>query len=139
MTLGCETSIERQSSGLAHGGGLTGRIIGAAMRVHRRLGPGLLESVYDKCLCYELDADGIPFGRQVALPVIYDTVRLDCGYVADIVVAQQVILEIKSVEHLLPLHRSQLLTYLRLSTCRIGLLLNFNTVALKHGITRCVL
>jgi len=127
------------AQGLAHGGELTYKIIGLTMRVHRRLGPGLLESVYERCLCYELDRDGFSFKRQIPLPVSYDEVRLDCGYIADIIVADQVMLELKSVEHLLPLHESQLLTYLRLSPCRIGLLINFNTASLTDGIKRCVL
>ena len=125
--------------GLTHGSDLTHAIIALAMRVHSRLGPGLLESVYEKCLCHELTRADITFRRQVPLPVEYDDVLLDCGYIADIIVASQVILELKSVERVLPLHESQLLTYLRLSTCRIGLLLNFNTVLLKDGIKRCVL
>lgn len=127
-----------QTTGLAHGGDLTGRIIGAAIRVHRRLGPGLLESVYAACLCHELAKETIPFKRQAPLPVIYDDVHLDCGYIADVVVDEQVILEIKSIEQILPLHQSQLLTYLRLTSCHIGLLLNFNTVMLRDGIKRCV-
>jgi GxxExxY protein len=107
---------------LTHGSDLTHKIIGLAMRVHRRLGPGLLESVYAKCLCHEIGKAGIAFRHQVPLPVSYDEVLLDCGYIADIVVDNQVILELKSVERTLPLHEAQLLTYLRLSSCRIGLL-----------------
>jgi GxxExxY protein len=125
--------------GLAHGSDLTHQIIGLAMRVHRRLGPGLLESVYQKCLCHELHRAGVPFQSRVPIPVQYDELLLDCGYVADIVVDTQVILELKSVERILPLHEAQLLTYLRLSPCRIGLLINFNTVSLTNGIKRCVL
>jgi GxxExxY protein len=125
--------------GLTHGSDLTHKIIGLAMRVHRRLGPGLLESVYAKCLCHEIGKSGIKFRRQVLLPVSYDGVLLDCGYIADIVVDNQVILELKSVERILPLHEAQLLTYLRLGSCRIGLLINFNTVSLTDGIRRCVL
>ena len=124
--------------GLAHGEGLTNRIIAAAMRVHSRLGPGLLESIYEACLCHELEKAAMPFRRQTPLPVVYDDVNLDCAYVADVIVAEQVILEIKSVERILSLHQSQLLTYLRLTPCRIGLLMNFNTVMLKNGIKRCV-
>jgi GxxExxY protein len=123
----------------SHSSDLTHRIIGLAMRVHRRLGPGLLESVYERCLCHELDKSGIAFQRQVSLPVLYDDVLLDCGYIADIIVDSQVILELKAVERALPLHKAQLLTYLRLSPCRIGLLINFNTVSLTDGIKRCVL
>jgi GxxExxY protein len=118
---------------------LTRRIIGLAMRVHRRLGPGLFESVYERCLCHELDRAGVPFRRQVPLPVLYDEVSLDCGYLADVVVDGQVIIELKSMERTLPLHKAQLLTYLRLSPGRVGLLINFNTVSLTNGITRCVL
>jgi GxxExxY protein len=124
---------------LVHGSDLTYKIIGLAMRVHSRLGPGLLESVYEKCLCHELTHAGIPFQHQVQLPLTYNDVLIDCAYIADVIVDDQVILELKSVEHLLPVHEAQLLTYLRLSTCRIGLLLNFNTVSLTDGIKRCVL
>jgi GxxExxY protein len=130
---------KHQQPGLAHGEDLTSRIIAAAIRVHYRLGPGLLESIYEACLCHELEKAVIPFRRQAALPIVYDDVRLDCAYVADVIVAEQVILEIKSVEQILPLHQSQLLTYLRLTPCRIGLLLNFNAIKLKNGIKRCVL
>jgi len=127
------------SPGLTHGSDLTHRIIGLAMRVHRRLGPGLLESVYEKCLCHEFAKAGIAFQSQVSLPVRYDDVVLDWGYTADIIVDGQVILELKAVERTQPLHEAQLLTYLRLSPCRIGLLINFNTVSLTDGIKRCVL
>jgi GxxExxY protein len=124
---------------LTHGSELTHTIIGLAMRVHRRLGPGLLESVYQACLCHEFLQAPLPFKRQVPLPIIYDDTSLDSGYLADIIVDSQVILELKSVERILPLHEAQLLTYLRLSPCRIGLLINFNTVSLQDGIKRCVL
>jgi len=117
---------------------LTHRVIGLAMRVHTRLGPGLLEQAYKICLCHELDRAGIPYDHEAALPLNYDGTRLDCGYRADLIVANQVILELKSIERILPLHEAQLLTYLRLSGCRVGLLLNFNTVSLKSGIRRCV-
>jgi GxxExxY protein len=123
----------------SHNRDLTHRIIGLAMRVHRRLGPGLLESVYERCLCHELGKEGIAFQRQVPLPVPYDDILLDCGYIADIIVDGQVILELKAVERTQPLHEAQLLTYLRLSPCRVGLLINFNTVSLTNGIRRCVL
>jgi GxxExxY protein len=118
---------------------LTRRIIGLAMRVHARLGPGLLESAYERCLCHEFDQNALPYQRQVDLPLDYDGVLLDCGYRADLIVDHEVILELKSVEHILPLHEAQLLTYLRLSRCRIGLLLNFNTLSLKDGIRRRVI
>src|SRR5579871_819559 len=109
------------------------------MRVHTRLGPGLLESAYDHCLRYELDQNGIAYARQVALPLTYDGAHLDCGYRADLIVDHTVILELKSVDYILPVHEAQLLTYLRLSGCSIGLLLNFNTLSLKDGIRRRVL
>ncbi len=118
---------------------LTQRIIGLAMRVHTRLGPGLLESTYERCLCHEFDQNALAYERQVDLPFDYDGVLLDCCYRADMIVNNEVILELKSVEHILPLHEAQLLTYLRLSRCRIGLLLNFNTISLKNGIRRRVL
>src|SRR5579863_4039996 len=117
--------------GAAYGADLTRQIIGLAMRVHSRLGPGLLESVCEKCLCYEFTRSGMPFRRQVPLPVPYDDVLIDCGYLADVIVDDQVILELKSAERVLPLYEAQLLTYLCLSNCHIGLLLNFNTVSLK--------
>ncbi len=118
--------------------GLTYRIIGLAMRVHRGLGPGLLESVYQRCLCHELGKAGIPFFQQVGVPIHYDNVEIESGYRADIIVSDEVILELKSVEQLLPLHEAQLLTYLRLSGCKVGLLINFNTVSLTDGIRRRV-
>jgi GxxExxY protein len=123
----------------APSGELTYRIIELAMRVHRRLGPGLFESAYEKCLCYELAQEGVPFERQVPLPIHYGDALLDCGYLADIIVDRKVILELKSVERMLWLHEVQLLTYLRLAQCRVGLLINFNTVSLTDGIKRRVL
>ena len=118
---------------------LTHRIIGLAMRVHSNLGPGLLESAYEHCLCHEFDKAALPYTRQVDLPLDYDGTRLDCGYRADLIIAGSVIVELKSVDDILPLHEAQLLTYLRLSKCRIGLLLNFNTLSLKDGIRRRIL
>ena len=118
---------------------LTQRIIGLAMRVHTRLGAGLLENAYQHCLCHEFDQHGIAYARQVDLPLNDDGASLDCGYRADVIVNNAVILELKSVEHILPLHEAQLLTYLRLSQCHVGLLLNFNTFSLKDGIRRRVL
>jgi GxxExxY protein len=109
------------------------------MRVHSRLGPGLLESVYHQCLCHELSRADIPFDQQVRLPIRYDGVEIESGYRADIVVRGEVILELKAVEQVSPLHEAQLLTYMRLSSCRIGLLINFNTVSLTDGIRRRVL
>ncbi|HMA35034.1 MAG TPA: GxxExxY protein [Chloroflexia bacterium] len=113
-------------------------VIGAAIEVHRQLGPGLLESAYETCLCYELEQQGLPVVRQQALPVVYKGVRLDAGYRLDLVVGDQLIVEIKAVEGLLPIHGAQLLTYLRLSGCPLGLLINFNVPILKDGIKRLV-
>lgn len=118
---------------------LTEAIIGAAMEVHRTLGAGLLESAYEECLCRELTLRDVPFQRQVPLPVEYKGVNLDCGYRLDLLVSDAVVVEIKSVEQLLPIHEAQLLTYLRLGGWRVGLLLNFNVPVLKNGIRRRVL
>ena len=118
---------------------LTEKIIGFAINVHRHLGPGLLESAYEECLCYEIEQSGLSFRRQVALPIVYKTVRLDCGYRMDIVVQDQVIVELKTVERLLPIHEAQMLTYLRLSGCRIGFLMNFNVPMFKQGLRRFIL
>ena len=114
-------------------------VISAALKVHSALGPGLLESAYERCLCHEFEGNAVPYARQVELPIEYDGLRLDCGYRADIIVADTVILEIKSIDRILPIHEAQLLTYLRISQCRIGLLINFNTTSLKNGLRRCVL
>jgi GxxExxY protein len=117
---------------------LTESIIGAAIEVHKELRPGLLESVYEECLCHELSLRGHAFVRQVPLPVRYKKVRLDCGYRMDIVVGDAVLLELKSVDEILPIHEAQLLTYLRLSKKKVGLLINFNVPVLKDGIVRRV-
>ena len=113
-------------------------VLGAAIEVHRNLGPGLLESAYQKCLCRELFLRSIPFERQVALPVEYKGILLECSYRLDIVVAGCLILEIKSVEAVHPVHEAQLLTYLKLSGIWLGLLINFNVPLLKQGIHRLV-
>ena len=113
-------------------------VIGAAIEVHKTLGPGLLESAYEECLCYELNARGIPIERQVKLPIEYKEVKLSAGYCMDIVVDELLVLELKSVEKLMPIHEAQLLTYLRLSEIWLGLLINFNVPILKHGIKRLV-
>jgi GxxExxY protein len=118
---------------------LTDAIIGAAIEVHRTLGPGLLESTYEMCLCRELDIHGIPFQRQVPIPVDYKGVKLDCAYRADIVIDGRILVEVKASDSLLPLHDAQLLTYLRLGGWKIGLLINFNVELLKHGLRRRVL
>jgi len=117
----------------------TGPIIGAAIEVHRHLGPGLLESAYEECLCHELHLRGLNFERQVDLPVSYKGLLLGCGYKIDLIVEQQVVLELKAVEKLLPVHDAQLLTYLKLSGKRVGLLIIFNTPLLTRGIKRIVL
>jgi GxxExxY protein len=119
--------------------GLTDQIMGAAIAVHRELGPGLLESAYQACLAHELMIREIPFDLERPLPVIYKGIQLDCGYRLDFVVADKIVLELKSVDALHPLHEAQLLTYLKLSGHRIGLLINFNVPKLKDGIIRRVL
>jgi GxxExxY protein len=119
---------------------LTERVIGAAIEVHRALGPGLLESAYEECLCHEFHLQGILFERQRALPVEYKGVKLDCGYRLDLIVQNKLILEIKCVEHIIPVHEAQLLTYLKMTGMRVGLILNFNVSTLtKGGIVRKVL
>jgi len=118
---------------------LTQKIIGFAIEVHRLLGPGLLESAYEECLCYELAQAAMVFQRQVRLPVVYKSVRLDCGYRLDIVVENCGVVELKSVERLMPIHEAQMLTYLKLSGMPTGLLLNFNTPVLKDGVRRLAL
>jgi GxxExxY protein len=118
---------------------LTESIIGAAIEVHRVLGPGLLESAYEECLCHELTSSNIAFQRQVPLPVRYKGMLLDCGYRLDLVVSEQVVLELKSVEKIGPIHEAQLLSYLKLGCYKIGLLINFNVPLLKDGIVRRIL
>ena len=115
---------------------LTGAIIGAAMEVHNILGPGLLESTYEECLAREFELRGIHYDRQKAVPVVYKDVKLDCGYRIDLVVEGHVVVELKAVENLAKIHEAIVLTYLRLSGCRIGLLINFNVLTLKEGIRR---
>ena len=117
---------------------LTEKIIGLAIEVHKEQGPGLLESAYEECLCYELKEHGIPFERQKPLPVSYKSVKLEAGYRLDIVVDQKVIIELKTVDKLLPVHEAQILTYLKLSGIHTGLLLNFNSAILKDGLRRLV-
>ena len=118
---------------------LSHRVIGCALEVHRELGPGLLESAYQQCLEHELRTAGIVFRAQQTLPVVYKGLELDFGYRLDIVVDEQLIVEIKSVEQLLPIHEAQLLTYLKLSKLKLGLLINFSEVLLKDGIRRFVM
>ena len=117
---------------------LTGAVIGAAIEVHRVLGPGLLESAYEECLCFELKNRNISYGRQQDLPINYKGNNLDCGYRIDLLIEDTLIVELKSCDHLLPIHEAQLLTYLRLSKKKIGLLINFNIPVLKDGIKRLI-
>lgn len=113
-------------------------VIGACIEIHQQLGPGLLESAYEECLCHELSLRGIPFERQKPLPIVYKAVKLDCGYRLDLVVAGKLIVELKAVEELLPIHEAQLLTYLKLTDLSVGLLVNFHVPVLKHGLKRIV-
>ncbi len=117
---------------------ITERVIGAAIEVHRALGPGLLESAYEACLAFELREKGLKVEQQKPLPVIYKGVRLDCGYWLDLVVDDRVIIEVKAVEKLTSVHDAQLLSYLRLYGCRVGLVINFHVSILKNGIRRIV-
>ena len=115
---------------------LSERIIGLAIEVHRHLGPGMLESTYQKCLCYELEKHGIQFRKEVDVPLTYKELEIDRAYRADLIVDDCIVLEIKSVESILPVHEAQLLTYLKLCKKKLGLLLNFNVPLLKDGIIR---
>jgi GxxExxY protein len=125
-------AIERQENEIS------GKIIGAAIEVHKMLGPGLLESAYEECLCCEMALRGIRFERQVALPLYYKGADLDCGYRLDLLVEDQVIVELKSIEALEPIHDAQLLTYLKLRNAWLGLIINFNVIMLKDGVRRLV-
>ena len=115
---------------------LTGKVIGAAIEVHKTLGPGLLESAYEECLCRELQLSKISYERQKSLPVEYKGTMLDCGYRLDLVVEGRLIIELKSCDTLQPIHEAQLLTYLKLASIKVGLLINFNVPVLKDGIKR---
>ena len=117
---------------------ITKQIVGASIDVHRALGPGLLESVYESCLEFDLIEQGLDVQRQVALPVSYKQVKLEAGYRVDLLVEKQVIVEIKSVEQIAPIHKAQLLTYLKVSNLRVGLLINFNVDVLRKGVSRVV-
>ena len=117
---------------------LTGKIIGAAIDVHRALGPGLLESAYQECLDRELTLRGVPFLRQVSLPLVYKGVKLDCAYRADFVI-EDVVVEIKAIAGIAPIHEAQLLTYMKLGQWKLGLLINFNVPVLVHGVRRFIL
>jgi GxxExxY protein len=118
---------------------LTEKIIGAAIEVHRHLGPGLLESAYENCLVYELERLGLKVECQKALPLVYKEIQLDQGYRLDLLVEQQVIVELKVVEQISPVHEAQILSYLKFSGCKIGLLINFNVKLLKNGIHRFIM
>ena len=117
---------------------ITETIIGSAISVHRELGPGLLESAYEACLAYEIAKSGLSVERQKELPVKYRNVKLDCGYRIDLLVENKVIVEIKAIDKLAPIHTAQLLSYLKLSGCKVGLLINFNVKILKDGIRRLI-
>lgn len=118
---------------------LTGLILKCAFKVHGALGPGLLESAYEECLHYELDKTGLNVIKQKPMPLVYEEKKLDLGYRIDLVVEDKVILEIKSVEAINPVHQAQLMTYMKLAGCRIGFLINFKVVSLKEGIRRMIL
>ena len=118
---------------------LTGRIIDCAVSVHKILGPGLLESAYEECLFYELTCNGLNTKKQLPMPLTYKEKKLDTGYRIDLLVEEKIVIEIKSVDLINPIHTAQLMTYLKLSGCRIGLLINFNVVYLKEGIKRIII
>ena len=117
---------------------LSNKIIGAAIEVHKGLGPGLLESAYEECLCYELNWREIFYDRQLSLPVLYKEKQLDCGYRIDVLVEKSIILELKAVDKIEAIHKAQLLTYLKLSNISLGLILNFNVPVMRDGIVRVV-
>ncbi len=117
---------------------LSSKIIGACIEVHRQLGPGLLESTYEACLAYELKILGFKFRQQISLPVVYKNIKLDAGYRIDLLVENKLIIEIKSIEALAPIHTAQILTYLKLTDIKLGLLINFNSVRLVDGLKRVV-
>jgi GxxExxY protein len=115
------------------------KIIGAFIEVHRAFGPGLLESIYQQCLAREFSLQGIPFQKEVSRPITYKDVAVECGLRLDFMVDNRVIIELKAVEKLLPVHKAQVLTYLKLTSCKLGLLINFNVPILKDGIERIAL
>jgi len=118
---------------------LSNKVLGCALEVHRQLGPGLLESAYEQCLAYELRHANVPFRVQVELPIQYKQIQLDCGYRMDLLVADRLIVELKSVDQLLKIHEAQILTYMKLAKLKVGLLINFNVEVLRQGIKRFVL
>ena len=117
---------------------LSSNIIGSAIEVHKILGPGLLESAYEECLCHEFNVRGLLYERQKPLPILYKGKKLDCGYRLDVVVEDKIILELKACEKIEPIHKAQLLTYLKISGLNLGLLLNFNVPLMRYGVTRVV-
>jgi GxxExxY protein len=121
-----------------HEDAITEKIIGCAIKIHKALGPGLLESAYEECLCYELSKVGLNVERQKALPLVYEEIKLDCGYRVDVLVENKVVVEIKSVDSLTDVHLAQVLTYLKLGDKRVGLLMNFNVSKMSFGIKRVV-
>jgi len=123
---------------IKHENEIATEILDAAFKIHRSLGPGLLESAYKECLFYELKKTSLWVQKEVALPLVYEEVKLDCGYRADLLVENSVVVELKSVEALTDLHLAQTLTYLRLANCKLGLLINFNSQYLKDGIKRII-
>ncbi|MBP7552513.1 MAG: GxxExxY protein [Spirochaetes bacterium] len=118
---------------------LSNEIIGCAIEVHKNLGPGLLESTYKQCLAYELSKSNIKFGLEVEIPIKYKDVKISCGYRIDLIVENKIIIELKSVEKIIPVHEAQILTYMKLSGIKIGLLINFNSKLIRDGIKRFVL
>ena len=117
---------------------ITQAVIGAAIEVHQALGPGLLESAYEACLAFELGELGFKVDQQKPLPLVYKTVTLDCGYCLDLLVDDKVIVEIKAIDQIMPIHQAQVLSYLKLSGCKVGLLINFNIKLLKNGVQRII-
>lgn len=118
---------------------LSRQIIGCAIQVHKILGPGILESAYEECLAYELTTEGLMVQRQKPVPLVYKDIKLECGYRLDILVNQKIVVELKSVESLAPVHEAQILTYMRFAHINLGLLINFNVTSLKNGIKRYIL
>lgn len=118
---------------------LSNKIIGVALEAHRNLGPGLLESAYQQCLAYELSANNIEFVLEHPIPVKYKEINIDCAFRADLIIANSIILELKAVDRILPIHEAQLMTYLRITGIKLGLIINFNVKLLKNGIRRIIL
>lgn len=118
---------------------LTQKIIGCAIEINKSLGPGLLESAYEECLCYELDKSKLFYERQKAVPVVYKEIKLECGYRLDLLIENKVVIELKSIDLIAPVHTAQILTYMRFAEKKIGLLINFNVTKLKDGLKRYVL